>query len=199
MTTQDEQQQRFARALGGDAGEIERLLREIEPELRSGLSIQPIWRRSLDPDDVLQVSYLEAFLRFSALKDATRAGFRAWMRRLVENNLRDAIRALERDKRPNAHRRQTMAAGGGSARTLLQSIVGEEATGGGEASTREQLGILREAVGRLPASYRQVVEQVDLAERPVADVADEMGRSRGAVHLLRSRAHDRLQELLRSS
>jgi DNA-directed RNA polymerase specialized sigma24 family protein len=42
-----------------------------------------------------------------------------------------------------------------------------------------------------------VVEAVDLAERDVGEVAAELGRSRGAVHLLRSRAHRRLAELMR--
>jgi len=36
--------------------------------------------RSLDPDDVLQVSYLETFLRIGTLRDRTPSGLRAWMR-----------------------------------------------------------------------------------------------------------------------
>ena len=49
---------------------------------------------------------------------------------------------------------------------------------------------------RLPASYRRVVDEVDLAERPVSEVAAELNKSPGAIHMLRSRAHERLRELL---
>ena len=67
------------------------------------------------------------------------------------------------------------------------------ATSAGMAS---EIDRMRARIRALPWSYRHVIEQVDLGERDVAEVALEMGRSRGAVHLLRSRAHDRLRELL---
>ena len=91
----------------------------------------------------------------------------------------------------------TQAPGGESARTLLLAVAGGDGTAGGRAALEEELGRLRSAIRKLPASYRTVVEEMDLAERPVAEVAEAMGRSRGAVHLLRSRAHDRLGELMR--
>ena len=41
-----------------------------------------------------------------------------------------------------------------------------------------------------------MIRLYDLEGRPIAEVAAEMGRSSGAVHMLRARAHDRLRELL---
>ena len=186
-----------ARAADGDHAELERLLRSVESELRARVSINPIHRRSLEVDDVLQVSFLEAFLRVAGLRDRTLRGFTAWIQRIVRNNLVDAIRALERDKRPDPRERLTHGPKGDSARTLFLSLAGEQGTAGGQVSLQEELASLHRAVKGLPPVYRAVVEQVDLAERAVADVAEELGRSRGAVHLLRRRAHDRLAELLR--
>ncbi|WP_419186178.1 RNA polymerase sigma factor [Rohdeia mirabilis] len=184
------------RAAGGDDAALGRLLRAVEPELRASVTVQPLWRRELDVDDVLQVAYLEAFMRIGALRERTPTAFRAWMRRLVDSNLVDAIRGLERDKRPDARRRVTHVGKDGSARTLMGQLIGPGTSASAALSNREQVERLLAAVGRLPASYRLVVEQVDLAERRVAEVAAEMGRSPGAVHLLLSRAHDRLRELL---
>ena len=56
----------IARAVHGDSEELEKVLRALEPELRAGISIQPLWSRSLDADDVLQVSFMEAFLRITS-------------------------------------------------------------------------------------------------------------------------------------
>lgn len=99
MTSRDLDAAQIERAAAGDSKAVEDLLRSLEPELRSSLTIPTPWRRSLDPDDVLQVSFLETFLRLSTLRDRTPAGLRAWMRRLVRNNLTDAIRALPARRR----------------------------------------------------------------------------------------------------
>ena len=53
---------RIDRAATGDAGALEELLRELEPRLRASLMIQPRWQGALDSEDVLQVTFLEAFL-----------------------------------------------------------------------------------------------------------------------------------------
>ena len=184
------------RAVDGDADCLEALVRDATPALRKGLSIEPRWQRCLDADDVLQVTFLEAFLRIRSLETRTVAGFHAWLQRIAERNLLDAVRALGRDKRDDA-RRVTRGPAGESSRTLLLTVAGENRTAGGAAVLADEIARLHDAIGQLPASYRTVVEQVDLRERPLAEVAAGMRRSIGAVHMLRSRAHDRLHELLK--
>ncbi len=197
MTPQNLDPAQVERAVEGHQKDIEQLLRQLEPELRASVTIPARWRRSLDVDDVLQVSYMETFLRIGTLRDITPAGLRAWMRRIIQNNLVDAIRGLDRDKRPDPNHRVTNAKDGQSARTLLGSVAGDSPTAGAVASQKEQIERLMEAVDLLPPSYRRVIQSVDLECRTVAEVAQEMERSPGAVHLLHSRAHDRLTELMR--
>lgn len=194
MTTDEDVQ----RAAEGDDEALGRLLREVEPDLRASVTIQAIYRRDLDVADLLQISYVEAFLRIGSLRERTVDGFRAWMRRLVDTNLKDGIRALERDKRPNARRRVTHDGQGSSARTLFARVSGGGTSPSAALSAREQVAQLEAAMQRLPPDYRRVIEEVDLAERRVAEVAQEMGRTPGAVHLLVKRAHDRLREILAS-
>ena len=188
---------RVSRAADGDGDALEELLREFGPRITSELSIDRRWRPSLDPEDVMQVTYLEAYLRISSLHARTADGFRGWLARIAHNNLRDALRALQRDKRPDgAGRRRATRGALTSAETLIGSLVDMDPTAGSAAAGREAVARLHEALEQLPASYRQVVQELDLAERPVREVALELERSPGAVHMLRSRAHDRLRELL---
>jgi RNA polymerase sigma-70 factor (ECF subfamily) len=191
---------RIARALQGDSDALEALLREVEPELRTSLDIQPLWNRSFDIEDVLQVTYIEAFLRIQSLEQNTLTGFKSWLRRIADHNMKDAVRALNRNKRPDARKRVTQGPAGESSRTLLNAIIGgKQRTAGSALSEREEIVRLHEAIRKLPRTYRKVVEEVELAERTVAEVAEEMSKSSGAVHMIRSRARDRLQELLQSS
>ncbi len=182
--------------MSGDAQALEDLLQDHGPRIRSGLSISAERRRDLDADDVMQVTYLEAYLRVRRLRTPTERGFAKWLTRIAENNLRDAIRGLARDKRAGAALRVTRGAAGESARTLLEHLAASTTTAGRAASAREAQGLVRAAVARLPSSYREVIQACDLDQRSVREVAEERGASQGAVHMLRSRAHERLRELL---
>ncbi|HEY3232002.1 MAG TPA: sigma factor-like helix-turn-helix DNA-binding protein, partial [Roseiflexaceae bacterium] len=55
------------------------------------------------------------------------------------------------------------------------------------------------AISRLPPAYEQVVRLFNIQGQSAAEVAQQMGRSVGAVYLLRMRAHQRLREELGSS
>ncbi len=188
---------RVVRATERDGDALEELLREFGPAIGRELAIDRRWQSSLDAEDVMQVTYLDAYLRVAMLRSRTTNSFRGWLARIAENNLRDALRALQRDKRPDGGgRRRATRGGGSSAETLMGNLLDSDPTAGSVAAGREAVSRLRAALERLPASYRRVVDEVDLAERPVAEVAAELEKSPGAVHMLRSRAHDRLRELL---
>lgn len=152
MTLPELDAAQIARAAEGEKRDMEELLRRLEPELRGGVKIPPRWARSLDPEDVLQVSFLETYLRIGTLRDRTPAGLRAWLRRLVQNNLTDAIRGLERDRRPDPARRTTQGPDGQSARTLLGLVAGELRTAGTQVAIDEQVARMKKAIERLPPS-----------------------------------------------
>lgn len=188
--------EQIERAVAGDSAALEAMLLDAMPQLRAKLSVGDAWNRAFDVEDILQVTSLEAFLRIGTLEQRSSGGFVTWLRRIAENNLRDALRGLEAAKRPRAADRRTHGVAGESSRTLLAAVAGEHATAGGRAALAEELQRMEQAIRTLPRSYREVLREVDLAERPVADVAAAMDRSEGAVHMLRSRARERLRELL---
>ncbi|MEM7517616.1 MAG: sigma-70 family RNA polymerase sigma factor, partial [Planctomycetota bacterium] len=143
-------------------------------------------------------SYLEAFLRIRSLRGTTAREFEVWLERIAQHNLTDAVRALGRDKRPDARARVTRGASENTEITFLDRLARETRSVTRVATDAESAALLRESLTQLPESYRSVIEACDLEERPVAEVAEAWGRSTGAVHMLRARAHDRLRDILRS-
>lgn len=182
-------------AVGGDRDALGALLEELGPEVEARLVISPKWRGQLDAADVMQVTYLEAFAHIQEF-DAGRANsFSAWLSRIAENNLRDAVRALEAGKNPPPELK--LDAYGADHGLALFDVL----TSGGETPSRitraeEAKQRLIEAMAGLPSDYAETVRLYDMEGRPVEEVASRLGRSAGAVYMLRMRAHDRLRHML---
>ena len=64
---------------------------------------------------------------------------------------------------------------------------------------QEGEGRLRQALATLPETYREVVERYELGGESAAEVAKRLGRSVGAIFMIRARALRRLLELLGST
>src|SRR5690606_31662326 len=115
----------LSKAQSGDRRALIELLEALAPPIRARVEarISAAMRRCLEADDVMQVTYLEAVLRLEQFRTGGVSGFRAWLGRLAENNLTDAVRALQAAKRPNPHHRATRAGpGGDSAVALIEQL-----------------------------------------------------------------------------
>lgn len=185
------------RAVGGDKDSLGELLEHFGPHVESALKISPVWQGLLDAADVMQVTYLEVFVQIGRFDAARPEAFPGWLRRVAENNLRDAIRGLETRKNPSP-RRQLDVHTGDAGLALLDVLTSGVATPSQAVRGQEAGDRLRQAMRRLPPDYARTVQLYDLDGLPVDDVAAALGRSAGAVYMLRSRAHDRLRELLGS-
>ncbi len=177
------------------------LLERFGGEVRKRIAsrIEARWRSLLDEDDVMQVTYLEAFLHIDQLTARDTASFLAWLTRIAENALRDAERGLSRQKRLDPARRVVTAGRTPTSDSydgLLDCLGVNTVTPSNEAARRDAAGSLEAAIQRLPDDYQAAVRLYDLEGRPVSEVATAMGRSVGAVHMLRARAHDRLREFM---
>ncbi len=196
----DSDDELLEQAVVGDASALRTLLKRFGPQVRQSIEgrIGKPWQALLDEDDVMQVAYLEAFLHIDQLTARDAPGFVAWLRRIAQNALRDAIKGFERQKRPGPSRR-VQAPVGADAQTTLLSVLGVTTTTPSRHAARsDATESLSTAIAQLPPDYRTVVERYDLEARPAEDVAASMGRSVGAIYMLRARAHDRLRQVLGS-
>ncbi len=188
----------LGRACDGDTGALRTLLESHGAKIWTEVNrdIGPRWRSSIDADDVMQVTYMEVFMRIGQFESRDAAAFAGWLRRIAQNNLRDAIKELERKKRPNPSMRVHAPAGADSYVTLVEVLGATHGTPSRHVAQQEAADILNTMLQRLPRDYAQVVRLYDLEGRPIAAVAAAMERSTGAVHMLRARAHERLRALL---
>jgi len=186
------------RAIAGDEDALAELLEEFGPQVRQRLGgrIGAQWQSVFEEDDVLQITYLEAFLRIGRFECIGEGAFLAWLTRIAENNLRDAIRELGRVKRPQPANRVESPSGDESYAALCDVLRVTSVTPSHHAARGEARRILDGAIEKLPADYARVVRLYDLEGRSAAEVAGAMGRSTGAVYMLRARAHDCIRELL---
>ncbi|MDX9912563.1 MAG: RNA polymerase sigma factor [Phycisphaerales bacterium] len=188
------------RARGGEREAIASLLALHGPTVRSRLfgQIGSVWQSVLEIDDVLQVTYLEAFLQISRFEPRGEGAFLAWLTHIAENNLRDAIRGLERAKRPDPRRQVRQAVSDESYVEMIEILGMTTTTPSRVAARGEAAGALEIALRRLPPDYEKTVRMYDLECRSIEDVAEALGRRPGAVYMLRARAHERLRDILGS-
>lgn len=183
------------RAVGTDADALTELLTEFGPRLEASLHIGRRWQPMIDLADVMQVTYLEAFIQITRF-DPNGGSFLRWLRTIAANNLRDAIRGLSGRNRPPPERRISMDANTDSVVELFDLLNATTTTPSRVSGKNEIHTLIQAAVARLPADYRTVIQKYDLECGTIADVAAALNRSKGAIHMLRARAHDQLRTML---
>lgn len=190
--------QLLARVAEGDADALRKLLESHGPGLWNEIDrdIGAKYRSLIDADDVMQVTYMEAFLQADRLAARDAVGFVAWLRRIAQNNLRDAIKELERKKRPSPGARVHGPAGEDSCVALIELLGEASGTPSRTVAAREASEMIAALLERMPPDYARVIRLYDLEGREIAAVQCELERSAGAVHMLRARAHDCLRSLL---
>ena len=184
-------------AVQGDANALSSLLEAHGTQVRARLKgkIASRYQAAFDEDDVMQVTYLEAFRGIGNYEPKDTRSFTAWLTRIAENNLRDAIKGLDRDKRP-PREEQLVGHGESDSYVSLLETLGTTTTPSRRVARDEIQQVVDDAISRLPEDYASVVRMYDLEGRSGPEVAKAMRRSRGAVHMLRARAHDCLKESL---
>ncbi len=188
-------------AILGDDAALSQLLISSDPELRSRLAGQ-VGRRyqaALSIADVLQVTYTEAFLRIGRFRSGENGSFLNWLTKIAENNLRNAVRDLNRKKRPPRQRQISFTGESDSHLALLASLSGSQSSPSQQASRLEIKAAIERAINLLPSDYRDVVRGFDIEGKTVLLLAEEMGRSPGAIYMIKARAHVRLAEILGDS
>lgn len=185
-------------AIAGDEPALMALLEDASPALHADMekSIGQRYRGVVEADDIVQVTYLEAFLRIRSFRPERADSFTAWLRRIAANNLRDAIRTLEREKRPPPGKRAHAPVGDESYSALVNQLAVTTSTPSRVVIRDELRASVDAALRQLPQDYEQVLRLYELAGLSGEEVAEHMGRSHGAVRMMLARARERLAELL---
>jgi RNA polymerase sigma-70 factor (ECF subfamily) len=154
--------------------------------------------RSLDPElrakggasDLVQQTFLEAQLDFDGFHGTTEEEWRAWLARILLNNVANFTRQYRgREKRAVGREvRMDGPQGLGSNQEPAAEILSPS----GEAMAHEQAELLERALRRLPDEYRAVLQLRQRDQRPFEEIGKILRRSPEAARKLWARAIERL-------
>lgn len=200
MESSNPQDRLLERAQTGDVDALVQLLEELGGTVRAIIEpkIGRKHRSVLSSDDVMQVTYMECLARFGTFHGGGARGFLAWLIRIAENNLIDAVRGLEAAKRPNPGKRIGIRNPHDSMIAMVEALGMSANTPSVDAAKGEVISTIHRAMERLPEDYARVICMFDLQSRSIEEMVQELGRSKGAVYMLRARAHEHLREILGS-
>ncbi len=157
--------------------------------------LDPVLRVKGGASDIVQETFLEAQRDFGQFAGTTAAELRAWLLRLMTNNLANFARSYRSTSKRDLDREVGLPGatvfgptGGG--------LAGDTPTPSVEAMSQEMESAVERAIQRLPEDQRQVILLRNREDRPFDEIAVLMGRSENAVRKLWFRAVERLQQEL---
>ncbi len=157
------------------------------------------YRRKFSAEDFVNQTLFEGFQHRQHFQYSSQAELAAWLREVLSNQIRDAIRYLHRDKR-DITREQPLNLGDGSAYiTMLVNLTDGLSTPASKAMRQEQEMRLAQALAQLSREQRRAIELRHLQGCPLNETATEMGRTPASVAGLLRRGLKNLRDLLEES
>jgi RNA polymerase sigma-70 factor (ECF subfamily) len=153
----------------------------------------------LDASDVVQQTLLEAYKEWTQYRGSSEAELTAWLRRILANNLADAVRALGRAKRDIARQRSLEAELQQSSSRLEAMLVAEQSSPSQRAERNEQIVRLADALARLPDAQREALVLQHWHGWTLAQIGEHMAKSVTAVAGLLKRGLKGLREQMREA
>ena len=165
--------------------------------LLARLHLSPRLRGKLDPSDVVQQTMLRAHERRDQFRGRDDIELAAWLRRVLQNTMADALREFGAAKRDVAIEQSLEAAIHDSSVRLEVFLRPDLSSPSVHAVRHEELVRLADALAQLPDDQRVAVELHHLHDLSVSEVAEQIGRTEAAAAGLLRRGLKRLRELLK--
>ena len=156
------------------------------------LCLNPRLKRLFDSSDLVQDTYERAVARLHQFKGTTEAELVAWLRVILQNIFNDQI---DKHEKEIGHLHLANIVEESSAR-LIELAHANNTPPSQQAEREESLLQLAEAIGNLKQDYQDVIIYHYLEMLPVADIAQNMGRTEKSVAGLLLWARQKLREEL---
>jgi len=184
----------LARALEGCGRSLGELLEIHRSYLRWIVEVQMGRRLNarVSASDVVQETFLEANRDFAAFQGRSAQEFSGWLRRILLNNILrvvdEHVLAKKRDVRREVSL-QALATSLDRSSARLEDMVPDAGPSPSVAVHRNDMATaLADALADLPPDYRTVIVMRHIEELPFAEIAEQLGRSSGAVRMIWMRA-----------
>lgn len=190
---------RLAQAVAGDQAALSELLLVYYGPLASLLreKLPEDMRGALDVDDVIQEVHVEVFRAIARFRTQGENSFFRWLATIASQRMIDKIRAHRRLKRGGDVKRvQSPPPGPDGATTLLQLVRVDENTPSQVIAGEDRARALHAALAALKDEYQVALRLRYLEGKPIAEVAQAMGRGEHAVHMLVNRGLKKLRGVI---
>jgi RNA polymerase sigma-70 factor (ECF subfamily) len=186
-----EQQAALERARQGDAEARGQLLESFRPYLRCmARTVRDDWLRSrLDASDLIQDALLEAHRSFDDFRGSGLAELTGWLRQIALRVAHRAVRAHAGTGKRDLGREQ-------SAESMAEPVADADSSPSAQAIRHEQAARIAGIIAELPDDMQRVLLGRHVDGLPHAALAEQLGRTEGAVRVLYTRALRRVRELL---
>jgi RNA polymerase sigma-70 factor, ECF subfamily len=158
--------------------------------LLARLDLDPKLEGKVDVSGVVQQTMLEA-VQAREVPSGDEERIR-WLRRVLANNLRDEIRKFRTQTR-DIEREQSLEA---SSLRIDRWLASQQSSPSHIAMRHERSLHLAEALAKIPEDQRRAIELHHLQSLKLAETAELLGRSKGAVAQLLFRGLTRLRHLM---
>jgi len=158
--------------------------------------LTPRLQAKMDASDVVQQAILQAHEAQPQFRGTTEAEKLAWLRAILANVLAAAVRRFETAAREVGRERSLEAELELSSSRLECLLAADQSSPSQRAVRGEDLLRLAAALTQLPDDQRRVVELHYLQSLPIAEAAQQLGRTRPAVVGLLYRGVKKLRKLL---
>ena len=189
-----------AKATAGDRAAIQQLLLLHHDRLVAAITkkVPADLRGVLAASDVCQEAYIAVFRQITSFQPHNERAFHRWLLTIAERKLVDAIRTLRAAKRGGGTHGKLgqVDAVASSVIELLDVVAVNERTPSRSAAHREMVLAVQNALGELKEDYREALRLHYIESLSVAETAERMGRSDGAVLMLCNRGLRRLAEVI---
>ncbi len=191
--------QLLQRARAADGAALGRLL-ELHRRYLALLARVQIGRRlqgKVDPEDLVQETFLEAHRNFGRFRGTTQAEFVSWLRQILAANLAMLLRRFLGTRRRDVRLERDLALElDQSSRVLDEGLFAGSSSPSHQAARREQAVLLADALGQLPEAYREVIILRHLEGLSFPEIARRMERTVDGVKNIWARALGRLRRVL---
>jgi RNA polymerase sigma-70 factor (ECF subfamily) len=183
---------------GGDPNARRNLLDRHRDRLRRMVAVRLDRRLAprVDPSDVVQEALAEAAERLDEYLAARPLPFFPWLRRIAGEKLIQAHRRHVGAARRSVAREESPPLPDESAAELAGRLFAREPSPSRQAADRETARRARAALEALPEGEREVLVLRHLEQLSVAETAEALGVTPGAVKMRHLRAVERLRRLL---
>ena len=161
---------------------------------RMQLTARP--QSKLEASDIVQNTLLEAHDKRQQFAGDEK-GFAAWLRTMLANNIRDALRHVRRQKRDVRREHSLDVALEESSTRLAGCLAAAQSSPSQQAVGNEELLRLSDALLALPEAQREAIVLHHLQDWTLGEVAEHLERTDAAVAGLLHRGLRRLRELMK--